>query len=136
MTTTAEKQGCSAFTSSGGYHRNRCTRPGSVKEEQKWWCRQHAPSAVAERARKRDELFEERWAKQRQSWAEAEERQERAEACVNAFHSPTRSIATENIPEGLVWELVSAVRAALTGRAEERRYAVAVLDSLKIEEGQ
>lgn len=55
-------------------------------------------------------------------------------ACVNAFHSEDgRSIDTENIEVGLVWELMSAIQAALTGRPEERRYAAAVLAKLEPE---
>lgn len=45
----------------GGWHRGRCSRKGSAKENGKWWCFQHAPSAEKERSDKRHEQFEAEW---------------------------------------------------------------------------
>lgn len=43
--------------------------------------------------------------------SKATRQEARTTACVNAFHSPTRTIPTEQISEGLVWKLYDALRA-------------------------
>lgn len=50
-------QMCSAATWSG-WHERPCTRRGSVEEDGKWWCKQHAPSAQKARDDERNRKYE------------------------------------------------------------------------------
>lgn len=63
---------------------------------------------------------------------------ERLTACVNAFHSPTRSIATGNIPEGLVWKMHDLLEIWVAGEGIARGIgligAKELLASLKVEQ--
>lgn len=40
---------CSANVASGSFRVQSCSRPGTVEEGGKWWCKQHAPSIQAAR---------------------------------------------------------------------------------------
>ena len=41
-----------------GFGHNFCTRNGSVQEDGKWWCKQHAPSAEKARDDERNRKYE------------------------------------------------------------------------------
>ena len=46
-----------------GFHSHRCSRRGVVEEKGRRWCRQHAPSAVADRRTVREERDRAEWAR-------------------------------------------------------------------------
>lgn len=75
---------------------------------------------------------------------EADANRERIIACVNAFHSPDRHIPTEQVIEGLFWQIHDAIAAvndsALSIGAdsyrvgtEELERLLALLDNLKVQ---
>lgn len=45
----------------------RCWNKGRVKRDGKWYCGQHDPEKVSERARKRDEEYGAKWAETKQN---------------------------------------------------------------------
>lgn len=50
MARTTDKHPCAGtVTEPGGWHDYSCTRSGTIEENGKWWCRQHAPSLIAEK---------------------------------------------------------------------------------------
>lgn len=51
-----------------------CRHAGTVEEQGKWWCKQHAPSLVKARRKAREEAWQDKYA------AERAEAQKRAEA--------------------------------------------------------
>lgn len=61
MKRESERHDCAerVFTDRMGSHR--CFRRGIIQENGKWYCRQHAPSAVAARQRARDEKDKRKW---------------------------------------------------------------------------
>lgn len=55
------KHRCEKSLYHGGWHGVPCSREGVVQEKGKWWCKQHAPSAVGERAEARDQRWRRKW---------------------------------------------------------------------------
>ncbi len=54
-----EKHKCAERVSTGiRFHMAPCSRRGVVNEDGKWWCKQHAPSAVEARIQASMERFE------------------------------------------------------------------------------
>ena len=43
-----------------GWHYDRCKRRGAVKEENKLWCKQHAPSAEAARSQESSKRWDQK----------------------------------------------------------------------------
>lgn len=93
-------------TSSGRPKPNRCSRTGTVEHDGEWYCHQHSPDAVAQRALAREVEHE----VEIDHWRQREARAQREAACLNAFESPDgRTIPTEAITPGLYWEMHDAL---------------------------
>lgn len=83
----------------------RCGNKGKVQHQGKWYCGIHSPEAKQKRKAKSDA----HWELKRKARKAREKNWDRTQACVNAFHSPTRTIATEDIQEGDFWRLYDAL---------------------------
>ena len=58
MTDRAAKPKCQAVMPIEYLGSYPCVRAGVLRENGKWWCRQHAPSAIEARRKKRDEKWD------------------------------------------------------------------------------
>ncbi len=54
-----------------GWHQHRCTRKGTVQEDGKGWCKQHAPALAKAKREERDRKWQEKWDRQDKERAEA-----------------------------------------------------------------
>ena len=87
---------CQADIYDGRFGAYRCTRQGKVLEDDKWYCRQHSPSAKNERDRARDAAWETR--RKAESEAREQRRQEQQEtnrraACYPQFLAALQAAA-------------------------------------------
>lgn len=55
------KERCVAHICRGSYNAERCVRRGSVSENGKLWCKQHAPSLVKAKQEERDAKWRAKW---------------------------------------------------------------------------
>lgn len=86
---------------------SRCSNKAKVEVNGKWFCGTHSPEAEARRKAKRDQRYEEFVAASNRRAVTAKYH----DACIRTFHSPTRTIATEQITEGLFWRMHDALEA-------------------------
>lgn len=70
----------------GGYRSHQCSRRGVVKEEDKFWCRQHAPAAVQKREEKRDRKHKEYRTTEDHRWAIKHAKETVATMAIGYFH--------------------------------------------------
>jgi hypothetical protein len=75
---------CAAGVMSG-FHYSQCSRKPSVQEDGHGWCKQHAPSIVAERDAKRNAEWEAKWAKKMRGWEINAARNAIAETAIKHF---------------------------------------------------
>lgn len=83
-----------------------CHRNGVHYENDKWWCRQHAPSIVAAKNAARHAKCEAKWKADKQKQEEKKLREARRDAC-------ERACAGLQDPEATIKDLVRCVTAYL-----------------------
>lgn len=88
----SEWKSCAQFVYRGNWARKfPCAKPASIEENGKWWCRQHAPSLVAERIEKRNA-----------EWRRKREAERAAASRKDAIASAERAVIEAAVEEA-VW---------------------------------
>lgn len=67
------------------YHYSSCSRNGKVERDGKWYCGTHDPVAVEEKSKKRDAIFEAKWAAENKACRDKEESRIRLQLATRAL---------------------------------------------------